>query len=213
VDASRAPIQVFADEALLMTWALRVKDCLLDVKQYKRPRPAVMAAIQINALKSRTPADSPDRERERQRGAALATEPASLPIEITEQLAHELFWLWKGDGVDEVYAGWQYAATALSDVTFNRAQGATPFCAATQLKRGAIRFNSGFLFTSPLSRVWFGFWEELGGVRHRCCPKCGGWFTTRRITKRYCSLKCQNAAKVARCRKTTTGRKTRGRRA
>jgi hypothetical protein len=185
-----------------MAWALRLKECLLDVEHYKRPHPAVVAAVQLNAFQMMAlPGPPLDYERRLAHGDITAYEPESLPIETAEAIATNFIGLERMSGNDGVRWGWDYAAGTLAGVTFKKTWGATPYCSATQLTRGAIRFNSGFLFVSPLSRVWFGFWEDLGGVRHRCCPKCGGWFTTRRSTKRYCSPACQNAAKVERSRK------------
>jgi hypothetical protein len=201
VDETRAPICTFAEEALVMAWALRLKECLLDVERHESPHPAVVAAVQLSALQYLSlPGRLIDYEARLREAKSVPHEPESLPIETAEAIATNFLGLERQAGGNEESWGWQYAASALAWVTFKKGRGATPFCAATHLSRRVVRFNSGFLFTTPLSRIWFGFWEDLGGVRHRCCPKCGGWFTTRRETKLYCSPECQNAAKVSRYR-------------
>ncbi len=60
---------------------------------------------------------------------------------------------------------------------------------------------TSFHCLTPRARIWFGLWEEIGGIAVRACPECGTPFTAKRRNQLFCTTACQNKANVRRWRK------------
>lgn len=204
----RTPIQKFGEEALVMAWTLQLRD-RLQSREYASLFSAIVAAVQVQFLSGRLRYEV----RQIPGTQPAESEPQSLPVEDAKERAKALV---RGLEKDAQRPGraramgliktgdprrdcWQHAADTLARIIASKTRDANLSCMAAQPKRGVVRFSNSILFASPLSRIWFGLWEDLSGIRLGSCQRCGQMFTARKAgknVKRYCGARCRIATNV-----------------
>ena len=108
-----------------------------------------------------------------------------------------------GSGEDPEQELWHSAARTFVSVLGERMTGAIFACYAPQpLGPDVSRLTVGFRFMTPLARIWFDFWKDLGGMLEaRTCEVCGDPFAARTRAHRFCCQRCRKTAEMRRRRR------------
>jgi hypothetical protein len=203
--ARAVPLSLFASEALVLCWALRLQACLPAGRGRSRGE-AAKAALQIRALVPGVPESSvlvhPPDCAVGEAPAGSGHSPASLPPGEVQRRLRELH---ARAGSDQL---WVVAANVFASLINLRLAGVTPICLPGLSRSGLPQPGLGFTFPSPRTRIWYGVWQDAVGMRVLGCEWCGKPFVVTRASQRFCSKNCQSAAGVERHRRKRRERDT-----
>ncbi len=229
LDKKHVPLAYFAREAFLIWWMLRLRAEMQARKknaseavnaaiqvQALVPEAESGRSVLFSDTDWRHILDEPGPSEPQRRLRVLRRRDRSLPplheirplsVDEVETASAELQ---SGAGQHSV-SQWHIASTTFATVMNVRLSGVALLCLpstphfrfgtlAKPVPRRPGPPAAAFQFLTPLSRIWYGLWEDIAGVSFRICPECGRLFPASRRDKIFCSSKCQNTAKMRKWR-------------
>ena len=109
----------------------------------------------------------------------------------------------EGDPEQEL---WDLAVRVFASTVNSRMSGAMVTCSVQPEYGEVARLTPGFRFITPLARIWFDYWKDLGGmVEVGTCEVCGDPFAARTCTQQFCCKRCRKTAEMRERRRRRAG--------
>jgi len=196
----RFPVARYGNEALLIWWTMVLSEAITNERLFR----AVEAAVQVREL---LPAL---RDMDSSPGVSRGVEwcVSNLPG-------------WLSPGAEPAWCGVttrclprdearrQVSAITAAPETDDRGRrlyASHVACGVLDLRLAGVRLSAvpdyrgstaeptiSVYFLSPLSRIWFGLWEDTFRIAFRPCANCDHLFFATRRDGRFCSTRCRNA--------------------